>query len=104
MADQRERGKRSDVIVFTASADAVPKDVIDQLKEKYGLQVRVRSSVAAVDGLLGRALDAVGYDRTYPGYSRNYDRDPVAPSRISKVINPALSRLAESDLGGEDLG
>jgi hypothetical protein len=103
MADLPARAKREDVVVFTASVDAVTKELIEQLKEKYGLQVRVRSSVTAVDGLLARAVDAVGYDRTFPGYGRNYDRDPIAPlSAISRTVNPALARLREPDLGGED--
>lgn len=95
MSEQPERAKRDDVIVFTASARGFPGDVIEQLKAKYGLEVRIRSSAGAIDGLISRAVDVVAYDRTYPGYGRNYDRDPSSGRfSFASRINPA-DRLAE---------
>jgi hypothetical protein len=102
MPDQPDRAKRDDIVVFTASAEAISKDVLAQLKEKYGLELRIRSSVAAIDNLVARAVDVVAYDRTHPGYDRTYDRDPnVRLSIASRVINPAPDRLRELGLGSE---
>ena len=95
MSEQPDRAKRDDVLVFTASTKGVSAEVIEQLKAKYGLEVRVRSSVGAIDGLIARAVDVVAYDRTYPGYARNYDRDPNAGRfTFMSRINPA-DRLTE---------
>jgi hypothetical protein len=103
MADQPERAKRQDVVVFTADATGITNETMTQLKEKYGLEIRVRSSLAAVDGLLARSVDVVAYDRTYPGYGRVYDRDPNT-GRFSFVtrVNPA-ERLQELE-APEDFG
>jgi hypothetical protein len=50
MPDQPRHTQSDDVAVFgTASPSGVTADVIRKLKDKYGLDIKVRSSVAAID-------------------------------------------------------
>lgn len=69
---------------------------LEELKHKFGLEIRVRSMASAVDALAGRAIgdliaDKPVYDRTHPGYDRSYDKDkPKLEDIINPVINPPV--------------
>jgi hypothetical protein len=89
MADQ-SKGSPNDLTVFTASSTGLNDAAVKELKENYGLDMRVRSSSAIVNSVLKVADDVVAYDRTNPGYDRVYDKDPNTRSQFGgEFINPA---------------
>ncbi|WP_437755184.1 hypothetical protein [Sorangium sp. So ce1389] len=78
------------VAVFSVDEEQLTTDKIQELKDKFGLEIRIRSTSTSIDKLLNRvASDVVAYDRTHPGYDRIYDRDPNAADVGGAVINPA---------------
>jgi hypothetical protein len=101
VAEQPERAPREEVVVFTGDPKGITEDAIKELQDKFGLEVKVRSSVSAIDSLIARAVDVVAYDRTHPGYDRVYDRDPNAGHlSIASRINPA-ELIRELEAGEE---
>jgi hypothetical protein len=80
----------NDLTVFTAPGTGLDDSTIKELKDKYGLDMRVRSSSAVVNSILKVADDVVAYDRTNPGYDRVYDKDPNTRLQLAgEFINPA---------------
>lgn len=88
MADEENRIKRVEKLVISADSASLSDAQLKELQEKYGLNVRVRSDVAAVDKLINKIDLASSYDRTFPGYDRSYDKDPDVNSLLGQVINP----------------
>ena len=75
---------KTEVDVLTTSVNVTLSDKqIRELRDAFGLEFRVRSSSEVVNTLVADAVAAHGYDRTHPGYGRNYDRDPNTPSRLA---------------------
>jgi hypothetical protein len=73
-----------------------PKTLQD-LHEKYGLEVQIRSNSAAVNQILTslgkigpQAAFQRGFDRTSPGYDKYYNRDFLQGRPGEDVINPAM--------------
>ena len=80
MAEKSDKGLGSapnlPVTVLThegGGAGLTPED-FKQLKEKYGLDVRIRTTKPGLQEIMDAAAEVSGYDRTYPGYDRNYDK------------------------------
>ena len=83
------KGSPNDLTVFTAPATGLNDAAIKELKDKYGLDMRVRSSSSVVNSVLKVADDVVAYDRTNPGYDRVYDKDPNTRHQLAaELINP----------------
>ncbi len=49
-------------------------ETFKELKDKYGLEVRIRTDKPGLEKIMDSADDVSGYDRTYPGYNRLYDK------------------------------
>lgn len=92
-SEPKNRIARQPAVVFTASADKISDVQIAELKQKYGLDLRIRSHVAAIDGALASINEASGYDRTHPGYDRSYDKsaDFRPQEREAEVVNPVIA-------------
>ena len=83
------RKKRVNVAVFSAEASKLTDKQLSELKEKFGLNIRVRSDSAAIEKMIGKIDEVSSYDRTYPGYDRSYDKDPDVGTELGAMINPA---------------
>ncbi|SNR67632.1 hypothetical protein [Blastococcus mobilis] len=83
---------------------------LNELREKHGLDIEIRSTSSGVSEILnslGRAGLAAekgherGFDRTDPGYSRSYDREVSTLEQLAQeVINPAEVINPVRDVGG----
>lgn len=81
--------KRVNVAVFSADASKLTEKQITELKDKFGLSIRVRSDSAALDKMIGKIDEVSSYDRTHPGYDRAYDKDPDVGDELGAMINPS---------------
>ncbi len=89
MAEIEDAGrKRLNVAVLSGDAGKLTDAHIKDLREKFGLEIRIRSESAAVNKLISRIDLASSYDRTHPGYGRVYDKDPDVGSEIGALIRP----------------
>lgn len=78
---------------------ALDPKALQELHNKYGLEVQIRSNSTAINQILtslGRTVSADsaftrGFDRTSPGYDRYYDRDNAQMRPGEEVINPAVT-------------
>jgi|GEM_PF-6230015 len=79
---RRERSGQKKAALASATVAALTPDVLADIKEKLGVDFKIRSSDASVDTIassidpnvgVAREYDKV-YDRTSPGYDRVYDR------------------------------
>ncbi|MCA9636055.1 MAG: hypothetical protein KC420_08500 [Myxococcales bacterium] len=85
--------EKKETVILTGNAAKLTPEAIAELKAKYGIDVKIRSSAAAVGKLISAIDLASSYDRTHPGYDRSYDRDPDVSHSIGAVINPAINPL-----------
>jgi hypothetical protein len=85
MADDLNRVKREEKLILSADAASLSPEQLKELQEKFGLSVRVRSSVESVDKLINKIADASSYDRTYPGYDRSYDKTALTGREINPI-------------------
>ena len=79
MADQESKGlgPAPNLPVTILSHDGGPglsPQDFQELKAKYGLDVRIRTTKPGLEQIMNAAGEVSGYDRTYPGYDRNYDK------------------------------
>jgi hypothetical protein len=79
--------------VFTAPAEDLTEAQIAELKTKYGLDLRIKSHITAIDDALRRINEVSGYDRTHPGYDRSYDKAGAEMQNIADVLtNPIVKK------------
>lgn len=80
--------KKTETVLLTGTADKLTPKALAELKSKYGIDIKLRSSSAAIGKLIAAVDLTASYDRTHPGYDRSYDRDPDVRHQIGAVINP----------------
>lgn len=85
---------KTETVILTGAADKLTPEAIAELKSKYGIDVKLRSSSASVGKLISAINFASSYDRTHPGYDRSYDRDPDVHHNVGAVIDPAVTAPA----------
>ena len=103
MANEAERESAQNNAAFSA----LNKAAIDHLQGKYGQDVQLHSTNAALRAILSQIDRKVitgnvsaydrGFDRTSPGYDRYYDRDRsniVNPADL--VINPVIDVIKQA--------
>jgi hypothetical protein len=89
----------NEAVVFTAGAAKLDDATIARLRDEYGLELRVRSSHAAVsDALRGIGDVAVVYfDKTSPGYDKVFDKTSPG-SQVMDVVNPVDLAVRVQDI------
>jgi hypothetical protein len=67
------------VTMFSLDDATVSPQTFQELKDKFGLEVRLRTNKAGLDQIMRTASEVDGYDRTIgsdpgSGYQRSYDK------------------------------
>jgi hypothetical protein len=84
-----EKKVEKDMAVFTGTVKGLTEEQIQELKRKFGLEIRIRSTSDTITSAIAKIQRDSSYDRTYPGYDRSYDKSGASEIAFANpVINP----------------
>jgi len=92
-----DQSKQTEVALFTSSARGINEEQLADLKAKFGIDLKIRSSSDVVDKAIRQADQKKDYDRTNPGYDRYYDKN--FESKVAQGTDIAINpdALTERD-------
>ena len=83
-----------DMAVFSGNVKGLSEEHLQELKEKFGLEIKLKSTSDTINRAISKMDLTASYDRTHPGYDRSYDKDPDVAIVLGHdaIVNPGANK------------